>query len=293
MESAPPAGVKLRVVTAETETAGTPSRSLADALALATVAEDTWAGDADDASHGRIFGGLLVAQALRAAHLTVPPERAAHSLHAGFVRAGIGGQPVRYAVERTHDGASFTTRRVVAAQEQGTVLVLTASFQREEVGPVYEATGDPSVPGPDGLPVGRYDSPWFESRDIPPRRPGAPRFARAAWYRLRTPLPDDPALHQHALAFLTDHGPTRAVREPHVDHVDVERRRSVSLDHAVWFHRRTPIEGWFLSELVPVATGAGRGLAFGSLRTAAGDLVASIAQEAMFRLEQGPSGSSR
>ena len=49
-------------------------------------------------------------------------------------------------------------------------------------------------------------------------------------------------LQQHALAFLTDHGPTRAVRQPHLDDYDTERRISVSLDHAVWFHRPASVE---------------------------------------------------
>ena len=71
---------------------------------------------ASDFDEGRVFGGLLIAHALRAAHLTVPDGRIAHSLQGAFVRAGRSDEPLRYEVERTHDGGSYSTRRVVATR---------------------------------------------------------------------------------------------------------------------------------------------------------------------------------
>jgi acyl-CoA thioesterase-2 len=234
---------------------------------------------------GHVFGGLLVAQALRAAHLTVTGERQPHALHASFVVAGNGREPIRYEVERTRNGRSFVTRRVVARQSKGPVLVLSADFHADEPGPEYELAPATGVPGPEGLPIGRYDSEWFESRDVPVEdAPPSPPLARRAWFHPRAPLPDDAALHTHALAYLTDHGPTRAVREPHADHVGVERRMSVSLDHSVWFHRPARVDQWLLYELVPIATAGGRGLALGTVRTADGTLLATVAQEALLRL---------
>jgi acyl-CoA thioesterase-2 len=58
---------------------------------------------------------------------------------------------------------------------------------------------------------------------------------------------------------------------------------SVSLDHSVWFHRPIDVNQWLLSELVPVATGRGRGLSIGTLRTVDGTLVATVAQEVLLR----------
>jgi acyl-CoA thioesterase-2 len=231
-----------------------------------------------------VFGGLLVGQALRAAQLTVD-GRGAHSLHASFLQAGRGGEHVTYDVERTRDGTSFGTRRVVARQSSGVVLVLTADFHRDEDGHDYAEPGVLGVPGPDGLPVGRYASRWFESRDVPveDQPVDGPALARRAWFRPTTPVPDDALLHQHALAYLSDHGPTRAAREPHAHLADDAARQSVSLDHAVWFHRPVDVNDWLLSELHPVATGRGRGLALGSIRTRSGDLVATVAQEVLLR----------
>src|SRR2546423_10499971 len=80
----------------------------------------------------RIYGGEVVAQALRAAGLTVDPALGPQSLHAYFVRPGDEHQPVLYEVERVRDSGSFATRQVVAYQAQGAVLNLIASFHREE-----------------------------------------------------------------------------------------------------------------------------------------------------------------
>ncbi len=258
-------------------------RSIATQLALELVGVDVFVG-ASELDEGRVFGGLMIAHALRAAHATVPDGRIAHSLQCAFVRAGRNDEPLRYEVERTHEGGSFSTRRVVVHQEGGVAFVLTARFQVPEDGPEYQPEAPPSGPAPEGLPVGRYDSPWFESRDVPPGIAGRPPHARAAWFRCRTTLPDDPVMQQHALAFLSDHGPTRAARQPHLDDYDTERRMSVSLDHAVWFHRPARVEDWLLYELVPASTSGGRGLALGTVRTGGGDLVATVAQEVMLRI---------
>ncbi len=257
--------------------------SMATRLALDALGDDVYTSRSPTEQQ-HVFGGLLIGQALRAAQSTVD-GRGAHSLHASFIQAGVGGEHVRYEVERTRDGSSFGTRRVVARQSRGVVLVLTADFHRDEHGHDYEEPAVPGIPGPDGLPVGRYASTWFESRDVPvdaPPPPGPP-LARRAWFHPTARVPDDPLLHQQALAYLSDHGPTRAAREPHAFLADDAARQSVSLDHAVWFHRPVDINGWLLSELHPVATGRGRGLALGSIRTSDGALVATVAQEVLLR----------
>ena len=252
-------------------------------LALVETGADTY--ETVDATEGpHVFGGQLVAQALRAATLTVDPTREVHSLHATFVSAGTGGETIRYEVDRTRDGSSFTNRRVTARQAKGVVLVLTADFHADEPGVEYAAPATEGVPGPDGLEAGRYDNPLVESRDVPPGAVScAPPHARHAWYRCTSSFGDDPAEHAQAIAFLSDFGMTRAAREPHAHLADDSRRQSVSLDHSVWFHRPVRADQWLLSELVPISTGRGRGLAIGTLRTQDGTLAVSYAQEVLLR----------
>jgi acyl-CoA thioesterase-2 len=236
------------------------------------------------ADRRHVFGGMLVAQALRAAQSTVGGERLSHSLHASFVDAGIGGRHVRYDVERTRDGASFSTRRVVARQEHGVVMVLTADFHDPEPGVVYELPASAAVPAPETLPPGRYGSPWLESCDVPDARaPGDPAYIRRSWFRPRLPLPAEAALHLQTVAYLSDHGPTRAARQPHPSLADDAKRMSVSLDHNMWFHRPVDANQWLLSEFVPMATGRGRGLSIGTIRDRDGSLVATVAQEVLLR----------
>ncbi len=242
------------------------------------------------AKQQRIFGGLLLGQSLRAAAHTVEGPRSAHSIQGQFLSAGDSREEINYAVERTRDGASFSTRRVEALQGEQVLFVATVSFHDPEPGLVYQMPGPPSAPDPQCLPAGRYDNPWFDSRDVPPEETaatgwdGARPHTRLAWFRARAPMPDDADLHAQAIVYLTDHGATRAVRQPHADHPGVEQRMSVTLNHAVWLHAEARADEWLLSEFHPVATGAGRGLATGTLWTRDGRLVASISQEALLRI---------
>lgn len=228
----------------------------------------------------------MVAQALRAAAATVASDQAASSLHATFVVAGRGEEVLRQEVDRIRDGASFATRRVVVRQSHGVVLVATANFHHEEEGPEYQPDTPLDVAPADSLGPGRYDGPYVESRDVPvdPTTDPTTDPSRRAWFRVRVALPDeDAALQQQAIAYLSDYGCTRAAREPHAHLADDRSRQSVSLDHSVWFHRPANPTSWLLSELSPASTGRGRGLAVGSLRTATGVLVATVAQEVLLR----------
>lgn len=257
-------------------------RPIGEHLELEPVREDEFVGrQSGGTSH--LFGGLLIAQALRAATLTVG-VRPARSIHSSFLVAGDGTRPVRYVVERTRDGRSFSTRRVVAGQDGDILLVATVDFHDPEDGPEYAPPPPDGVPGPEGLPLGRYDSPLIESRDVPAAAGGGGPPIRRAWFRPTLPLAADPLLHQQVLAYLSDSGATRAVREPHAGHPDIDRRMSISLDHSVWFHRAASVDQWLLSELWPMSTAAGRGLAIGTIRTIDGTVLATVAQEALLRL---------
>lgn len=271
----------------------TPPGTVLARLHLDPVSSDVYRGPA----HGRqrrLFGGLLLGQSVRAAAQTVDAQRPVHSIHGHFLAAGDGREAVSYQVERTRDGSSFSARQVTAMQGREVLFVATVSFHDPEPGLEYNLPGPPSAPEPESVPTGRYDNPWFESRDVPPDHPatglgGTRPHTRLAWFRAREPMPDDSALHAQAIVYLTDHGPTRAVRQPHADHPGVERRMSVTLSHAVWLHTEARADEWLLSELHPVATGSGRGLAAGTLWTRDGRLVASVAQEALLRIpEAGP-----
>ena len=98
---------------------------------------------------GRLFGGLVLAQAAIAAGRTVD-GRHLHSLHAYVLRPGRPKVPVEYHVERPRDGKTFTARRVLALQAGEAICDITVSFVRPEGGISHQGAM-PEAPAPETL----------------------------------------------------------------------------------------------------------------------------------------------
>ncbi|MCX7620902.1 MAG: acyl-CoA thioesterase II [Acidimicrobiales bacterium] len=250
-------------------------------LELDPVKPDAFLGAGPDLGWGRIYGGQVVAQALRAATLTVEREHRPHSLHAYFVRAGDERQPVLYEVERVRDGRSFTTRQVVAYQAGGAILNLIASFQVDEEGEDVQSIRPPGdVPPPEELPPQTTDL-FFEHRIVGYER--RPEAHAITWMRVVEDLGDDPTLHACALAYLSDEHPLGVAILPHSLGGQWDRLMSASLDHALWFHRPVRTDQWLLFDLAGHGVANARGLAVARVFTADGVHVASVAQEGLVR----------
>ena len=233
---------------------------------------------------GRLFGGQVVAQALKAAALTVDADRTVHSLHSYFIRPGSPNEPVRYEVERLRDGRSFTTRQVVARQSGGAILNLSASFH------VDEDEADVQVAQlPDGLPLPDDDSLGDDSWGAMLERRPTPieTGVLGCWIRLDAAIGDDPVDHACGLAFMSDAAPSRAARSPHPDFTGDRRDRrkfqGASLDHSMWFHRPSRPDAWHWFDTRPHALSAGRGLVTGDVIRHDGTEVATIAQQVLLR----------
>ena len=243
---------------------------------------------------GRVFGGLVASQALRAATLTVEVEHHAHSLHAYFLRPGRNGTPIVYEVERVRDGRSFTTRVVHALQNGEVVFAMSASFHRRgEEGIDYQLPLASDAPDPEAVPErflgmsmprSNFFSP-FDMREVGPTEPdenGTYRSTRRVWVRTAAPLPNDPALHACVIAFMSDMGVVMAARPPSKGN-PWEAMMAASLDHAIWFHRPVRPDEWLYYDLHAVSTFNARGLVRGTLHTADGMLGVSVTQEALVR----------
>jgi len=156
-----------------------PALDLSRVFTLEPHGPDTYVAESPQYPWGRIYGGLVIAQALWAATQTVRVEHVVHSLHAYFILGGEFDEPVRYEVDRTRNGRSFSTRRVVARQSAGAILTLECSFQRYEEGAESQSHSMPAgMPDPDALlPV--YDA-GLDRREVPHRggHPGAQDEAR-------------------------------------------------------------------------------------------------------------------
>lgn len=251
----------------------------------------------------RIFGGQVIAQALRAAYDSVE-DRLCHSLHAYFLRPGDLTLPVIYHVDNSRDGGSFTTRRVVATQNGEQILVLAASFHKAEPGHDHHHPMLPDKPDPESLPrrEERIAAVWdrltpaqraaitkdspIDLREITPVDPLEPKATSdsyANWFRLDRPIEASPALHHCLLAYASDLQLATAALRPMGESMWTGRMMTASLDHAMWFHRPVDFNKWHLYQIdSPSASGA-RGFNRGAIFDQDGRLVASCAQEALVR----------
>lgn len=277
--------------------------TLIDTLSLEAIEVNLFRGVSPEDGFPRIFGGLVIAQALMAAYETVP-DRICHSLHAYFIRPGDVKAPVLYQVERARDGGTFTTRRVAAIQHGEQIFNLAASFQAPEEGLEHQNDA-PDAPDPETLPTeaerakdldGKIhpkmlenmmrerpiDVRWPDPQDLldPVKKP--PR--KQVWMRARETIGDNVRMQQAMLAYASDMAFMETALRVHGLIWTSPGLQSASLDHAMWFHHASDFNGWHLFDQDSPATSQGRGLVRGQMFAKDGRLVASVAQECLMRL---------
>src|ERR1700753_4314808 len=115
--------------------------------------------------HGRVFGGMVVAQALSAAMQTVPSGLEIHSLHGYFLRPTSPGSRSRQVVDVVRDGRSFSTRQVASEVEGRETFRMTCSFHAPEDGDEYQLPVAEPVPPP--TEVAGFEAPFpFDVREL-------------------------------------------------------------------------------------------------------------------------------
>ncbi len=278
-----------------------------DTLNLEKIEENLFRGTSPQVGWQRVFGGQVIGQALVAALRTVEDSRPAHSLHGYFMRPGDPSVPIVYQVDRYRDGASFTTRQVVAIQHGAAIFAMAASFHRQEEGFEHQIPM-PDVPYPEELPAEKDFLAKFADRMpenmrryfarerpielrpadpmhyLEPRKGALP--VQNVWVRSTSPLPDIYTLHQCVLAYASDITLLDTSLVAHGRNLFDRDLMMASLDHSLWFHRPFRADEWLLyAQDSPTATGA-RGLNRGLIYTRDGRLVASVAQEGMIRLRR-------
>ena len=279
--------------------------SLATILDLVEVAPDHLRGVGTTRTRtGRMFGGDVAAQALAAAHATVPDDRPVHSLHGYFLLGGDPTAAVEHHVDRVRDGGSFTTRTVRSEQHDRAIFTMTASFQRPEDGlehqlPVLEVTAPQDSPDLEQT-LAREDAatagwlrvladafPWEFRFPEPPPRPGDTEPGRT-WFRVVGDLPDDrPSTHAAALVHASDLFLLGAAFAHHDVGFGTPGLFVTSLDHSVWFHAPVRVDDWLLYDRRSAWAGGGRALCRGRFWRPDGTLVATIAQEGLVRVPDG------
>jgi acyl-CoA thioesterase-2 len=284
-----------------------PVSELIDLLSLERLEDNLFRGQSRDIGTKYVFGGQVLGQALSAAQATMDSAgepRAAHSLHAYFLRAGDIEHPIVYNVDRTRDGGSFSVRRVTAIQHGQVIFFCAASFQQQEQG-VEHQMSMPEVPRPEDLAPAPAIPPdvlaklptkvqrWldrtgpFEFRHVYPRDelnpPRRPPFQQV-WFRLSEKVGDGPELHRALLAYASDFQLLGTANFPHGISYYQPNVQMASLDHAIWFHRPFRADDWLLYAIDSPTAQNARGLARGLIYDRDGRLVASTVQEGMIRV---------
>jgi acyl-CoA thioesterase-2 len=265
-------------------------------LDLDQLDRDLFLGD-PGGGEGRLFGGMVAAQSVMAAHRTVD-EGSLHSMHAYFLRPGRHGVPIRFVVYRIRDGRTFTTRDVVAHQAGEAIFQVTTSFTKPEEGYDHQEPM-PQAPDPEECTDWDWDwkpelgeekaaeRRWTRERPLEIRNAaaghgkgegGTPQ--RAVWVKMRGQLPEDERIHAACIAYASDSGFLATAR-----HVNAPgRSHSASLDHSVWFHYPARFDDWLLfTSRSPMAHGA-RALIQGEMFTRGGRRVVSVTQEGLVRI---------
>ena len=282
-------------------------RRLADLLKqfeLERLEVNLFRGESRDIGSPQVYGGQVLGQALMAASSTLPPELVVHSLHAYFLRRGDFNLPIVYQVDRSRDGHSFSSRRVIAIQNGQQIFTFSASFQKPEAGFDHQVDM-PQVPPPEDLPD--WDRPTPEVAASLPEKtrqylarvrpvqmrpvellsaihPVAGPPLQRVWFRLVDRLPDDARLHRCLLAYMSDFALLGTSVRPHAAVVGDGTLMMASIDHAMWFHRDFRLDDWLLYSLESPSASGARGFARGSIYTRDGRLAARVAQEGLIRL---------
>lgn len=288
------------------ERANTPEALVEQLVQLLDVEQldtDLYRGARQPGGVGRVFGGQVIAQALQAAQRSVDGAKAAHSLHAYFMRPGDEDFPIIFRVVRDFEGRSFATRRVIAMQKGQPILNMAASFQLAEEG-LHHQQPMPDVPPPEELKTDREireaiadripekmrrfmlrprpieirpvdPDDWFEPQKRPP--------FQASWFRLAAPIGDDPAMHRAILAYASDMTLLGTAMLPHAVSWTTGNMQTASLDHALWLHEPFRADEWLLYAADSPWSGHARGFNRGSFYTRDGRLIASATQEGLIR----------
>jgi acyl-CoA thioesterase-2 len=280
-------------------------QDLLSILDLETLEVNLFRGRSPQSGWQRVFGGQVIGQALVAATRTVE-GRKPHSMHAYFLVGGDPKVPIIYNVERTRDGGSFSTRRVLAVQHGQPIFTMSVSFHVDEDGLSHQ-TPMPDVPPPEALtsdaearkdllammpePVRRY---YERERPLELRPVELSRYAGQKiesgkfhmWIRTTEPLPDDPAIHQCVLAYASDMTLLDTTLVPHGRTLFEKEFMAASLDHALWLHRPFRADEWLLYAQETPSLAGSRGFARGLIFARDGTLVASVVQEGLVRLRR-------
>lgn len=263
---------------------------------------EVWSAPDQPVPEDRVFGGLLLAQAVVVAGQGMAKGMAPVSLQADF----LAGVPVtgrnRWRATTISQAPSMVGRRVSLVGDDGSPL-FTATVRlgrvREDL-PSYVDLAPREVSGPDGLIdlKARYGGDeriptwWRISRPVDLRHVEEPTFLepssvrsseQSLWWRLPGELADDPLRVAAVIAYVSD----MSLVEPAFRSTGTSRHvpgsRILSLTHTMTFHELPDLTDWVQMDVAVRRLAHGRALGAGEVFTG-GRHVATLGQLALVKL---------
>lgn len=277
---------------------------LIDLIQLERLSEDSFLGQSSYMGSSNVFGGQVVSQALYAAYQTVPNNRLCNSLHAYFLLPGDLQKPIEFKVTNLRDGGSFSTRYVVASQENIPIFIQICSFQSQHIGYDHQPPF-PTVKSPEELiswsdittqfgdflpqsikkfltaerpiefkPLELYNP--FEKLDREP--------TSQIWMKFKD-VPQKLSIPtiQQLVAYASDYNLLSTAIQPHASKAHLGNTKLASLDHSIWFHRNADLSDWLLIDAVSPSASSTRGFTTANIFNATGEMICSLSQEGLMR----------
>lgn len=280
-------------------------RDIEALVSLETIAPRRYRSRYGDPNlNGRSYGGQVLGQAMMAASLSVPDDRAASTLQLLFLRGADPDQPIDFTVEVLQEGKRFSSRHVRGSQANGQVVLdAHASFCAPLVGPRHAAA--PAIVGenPADLPE-LLTLPAALMKELRPLGPYSPHIKPAMdfripdieqqlsaqtatsnlryWLRARHPLQSNPRTDAAAFAYLSDWWLNFSSFGAHLrDLQSSEPLYISSLNHTIWFHRAFSPAEWMHFASESHCAEAGRGLSIARIHDRDGNMLATATQESL------------
>jgi acyl-CoA thioesterase len=277
------------------------SSEIIDVLALEESGTDRYLGQNLAETHGVVFGGQLLGQAISAAARTVD-GMTIKSMHTIFARGGSPDAPVELSVERLHAGRSFASVEVSIGQGDRLCTRSLVLLHRPDPDLIRHQDEAPTVAAPEDCPALEPVRRGWEVRivdgvDIVDPDATGPAELRA-WSRFPG-TPDDPWISQALLAYASDGFLIGTAMRPHpgvgqaLAHVSIS---TTVTSQTLTFHEPFSAAEWLLLSQRSPHAGSGRSFGRADVFTREGALVASFAQENMIRAfdtDRAPSAGER
>ena len=263
---------------------GTATADILAAFDLEEVGTGRFRAPNARSTHGVVFGGQLLGQALLAAGIG-HEDKAVKTLHAVFARAASFDAPIDIEVEPVHGGRSFASSTVTLRQGERTCVRAQVLLSADEPDCIRHGAEAPPHPLPSvddlHLPLGRGVVDDVDISD--PSLTGPAELD--VWTRF-VGAPEDPAVNQALLAFATDGFLIGTAMRPHEGVGQAQAHVTLStgvISHTITFHEPVDAGEWNLLVQRSPYSGHGRSYGTADVFSADGRILASFVQDARIR----------